>query len=312
MKELLYKALENRLLSKITANEFLVLLGYVCEKNDINTFEHTFNISYRTVQNLRPHLCQLGLFDKDGRQYMLNVENTRIFLQQFVDSEKLAPIVDDSEKLAPIVDDSEKLAPNDNSEKLAPIVDDSEKIALKDKSSVEDNSSINGRNSTDVKLTMNDIPTDVLADTHKPTFQEKWGDVDPWKLDADKARELVEDIVADDDDDVSDKLEQDPNHLGIYRPKAKLISNACAKPSYPSIELDGVEDKLSYMKNYFTELHSYPNGGDDWIAALNALKEACGGFTECLEYFEVDLGGHTIKAKHTHNFNFSVSSTLAN
>ena len=40
------------------------------------------------------------------------------------------------------------------------------------------------------------------------------------------------------------------------------------------IELDGVDDKLSYMKNYFKELHSYPNGGDEWIFALNALKEA--------------------------------------
>ena len=64
------------------------------------------------------------------------------------------------------------------------------------------------------------------------------------------------------------------------------------------IELDGVDDKLSYMKNYFKELHSYPNGGDEWIFALNALKEACGGFTECLTHFEVNLGEHTIKAKY--------------
>lgn len=179
-------------------------------------------------------------------------------------------------------------------------------------SSIEDKSSHNGRNSTDVKLTMNDIPTDVLEDTHKPTFQEKWGDVDPWKLDDEKARELVEDMLADDDDDVSEKLEPDANHLGIYRPKAKLRSEVSSVPSYPSIQLEGVDDKLSYMKNYFKELHSYPNGGDEWIAALDALKEACGGFAECLEDFDVDLGGHTIKAKHTHHFNFSVSSTLAN
>ena len=64
------------------------------------------------------------------------------------------------------------------------------------------------------------------------------------------------------------------------------------------IELDGVDDKLSYMKNYFKELHSYPNGGDEWIFALNALKEACGGFTECLTHFEVNLGEHTIKTKY--------------
>ena len=108
MKELLYKALMNGLLREISVNEFLVLLAYICEKNDINTFEHTFNISYRTVQNLRPHLCQLGLFDKDGRQYKLNVDNTQAFLQQFVDSEKLAS--KDSENLAYIVDDSENLA----------------------------------------------------------------------------------------------------------------------------------------------------------------------------------------------------------
>ena len=64
------------------------------------------------------------------------------------------------------------------------------------------------------------------------------------------------------------------------------------------IELDGVDDKLSYMKTYFKELHSYPNGCDDWIKALDALKEACGGFTECLTHFEVNLGEHTIKAKY--------------
>ena len=173
MKELLFKALMNGLLREISVNEFLVLLGYVCEKNDINTFEHTFNISYRTVQNLRPHLCQLGLFDKDGRQYKLNVDNTQSFLQQFVDSEKLASIVDDSENLA---------------------------------------------------------------------------------------------------------CQNEPNDIPI--------------------ELDGVEDKLSYMKNYFKELHSYPNGDDDWIKALDALKEACGGFTECLTHFEVNLGEHTIKTKY--------------
>ena len=186
MKELLLKALMNGLLREISVNEFLVLLGYVCEKNDINTFEHTFNISYRTVQNLRPHLCQLGLFDKDGRQYKLNVENTRIFLQQFVDSENLAS--KDSENLASIVDDSEKLA---------------------------------GQNET-------------------------------------------------------------------------VGQN---EPNYSTIELDGVEDKLSYMKNYFNELHSYPNGDDDWIKALDALKDACGGFTECLTHFDVSLGEHTIKTK---------------
>ena len=182
----------NGLLREISVNEFLVLLGYVCEKNDINTFEHTFNISYRTVQNLRPHLCQLGLFDKDGIQYKLNVDNTRIFLQQFVDSTK-------------IEDKSAKIAPNDNSAK----------IALKDKSSVEPND--------------------------------------------------------------SDKTDVESNYIPI--------------------ELDCVEDKLSYMKNYFKELHSYHNGDDDWIKALDALKEACGGFTECLTHFEVNLGEHTIKTK---------------
>ena len=208
MKELLYKALMNGLLREISVNEFLVLLAYICEKNDINTFEHTFNISYRTVQNLRPHLCQLGLFDKDGRQYKLNVDNTQAFLQQFVDSENLAYIVDDSENLASIVDDSENLASIvDDSEKLASIVDDSEK----------------------------------LASQNEPVGQNE------------------------------------PNDIPI--------------------ELDGVEYKLSYMKNYFKELHSYPNGDDDWIKALDALKEACGGFTECLTHFEVNLGEHTIKTK---------------
>ena len=63
------------------------------------------------------------------------------------------------------------------------------------------------------------------------------------------------------------------------------------------IELDGVDDKLSYMKNYFKEIHSYPNGDDNWIKALDALKEACGGFTECLSQFELNLGEHTIKTK---------------
>lgn len=191
MEELLFKALKNGLLRDISVNEFLVLLGYLCGMNDINTFEHTFNISYRTVQNLRPHLCQLGLFDKDGRQYKLNVDNTQAFLQQFVDSDKIDVDDNDSEKLASIVDDSEKLASND-SENLA------------------------GKNEP------NDIP----------------------------------------------------------------------------IELDGVDDKLSYMKNYFKELHSYPNGDDNWIKALDALKEACGGFTECLSNFEVNLGEHTIKTKY--------------
>lgn len=254
MKELLYKALENRLLSKITANEFVVLLGYVCGMNRIEDFAYTFNLTDNTVKRLRKHLTELGLLERDKTHFKLNVDNTKLLLQEFVCSTKIVP---------------------------------------------NDNSSINGRNSTDVKLNMNDIPTDVIADTHKPTFQDKWGDVDPWKLDADKARELVEDMLADDDDyDVSDKLEQDPNHSGIYRPKAKLISDVCAKPSYPSIELDGVEDKLSYMKSYFKELHSYPNGGDEWIKALDALKEACGGFTDCLEHFEVNLGEHTIKTKY--------------
>ena len=180
MEELLFKALKNGLLREISVNEFLVLLGYLCGMNDINTFEHTFNISYRTVQNLRPHLCQLGLFDKDGRQYKLNVHNTQAFLQQFVDNDKID--VDDN--------DSENLASNDSE-------------------------NLEGQNEP------NDIP----------------------------------------------------------------------------IELDGVDDKLSYMKNYFKEIHSYPNGDDNWIKALDALKEACGGFTECLSQFEVNLGEHTIKTK---------------
>ena len=100
MEELLFKALKNGLLREISVNEFLVLLGYLCGMNDINTFEHTFNISYRTVQNLRPHLCQLGLFDKDGRQYKLNVHNTQAFLQQFVDNDKIDVDDNDSENLA--------------------------------------------------------------------------------------------------------------------------------------------------------------------------------------------------------------------
>ena len=207
MEELLFKALMSGLLREISVNEFLVLLAYICEKNDINTFEHTFNISYRTVQNIRPHLCQLGLFDKDGRQYKLNVDNTQAFLQQFVDSDKIDVEDNDSENLAS--KDSEKLASIvDDSENLASIVDDSEKLAC--------------QNEPVSKNEPNDIP----------------------------------------------------------------------------IELDGVEDKLSYMKNYFKELHSYPNGNDDWIKVLDALKEACGGFTECLTHFEVNLGEHTIKTKY--------------
>ena len=181
MKELLFKALMSGLLRKITANEFVVLFGYLCGMNDINTFEHTFNIRQRTLERLRLHLYQLGLFDKDGRQYKLNVDNTLSFLQQFVDSDKIDVESKDSDKIA-------------------------------------------GQNEP------NDIP----------------------------------------------------------------------------IEFDGVEDKLSYMKNYFKELHSYPNGDaillqlwrDDWIKALDALKEACGGFTECLTHFEVNLGEHTIKTKY--------------
>ena len=265
MKELLQKALMSGLLRKITANEFVVLFGYVCGMVDDIAFEYLFNLSDRTMRRLNGHLNELGLLDKDGIQYKLNVDNTQAFLQQFVDSTKIE-----------------------------------DKSSVEYKSSVEDKSSISERNSTDVKFTMNDIPTDVLEDSHKPTFQAKWGDVDPWTLDDEKARELVEDMLADadaDDDDVSDKFEPDPNHDGIYRPNAKLRSQVISAPSYPSIELDGVEDKLSYMKDYFKELHSYPNGGDEWIFALNALKEACGGFTDCLEHFEVNLGEHTIKTK---------------
>ena len=172
MKELLFKALMNGLLREISVNEFLVLLAYICEKNDTNTFEHTFNIRLRTLERLRLHLYQLGLFDKDGRRYKLNVENTRIFLQQFVDNDKIDVEDNDNDKIA-------------------------------------------------CQIAPNDIP----------------------------------------------------------------------------IQLDGVDDKLSYIKNYFKELHSYPNGDDDWIKALDALKEACGGFTECLSHFEVNLGEHTIKAK---------------
>ena len=172
MKELLQKALMSGLLRKITANEFVVLFGYLCGKNDINTFEHTFNIRQRTLERLRLHLYQLGLFDKDGRQYKLNVYNTQAFLQQFVDNDKIDVEDNDSDKIA-------------------------------------------GQN--------------------------------------------------------------EPNNIPI--------------------ELDGVEDKLSYMKNYFKELHSYPNGGDELLDAINALKEACGGFTECLSHFEVNLGEHKIKTK---------------
>ena len=190
MKELLYKALENRLLSKITANEFVVLLGYVCGMNDINTFEHTFNIRQRTLERLRLHLYQLGLFDKDGRQYKLNVYNTQTFLQQFVDNDKIDVDSKDNDKIDVEDNDSENLASKD-----------SENIACQNEP--------------------NDIP----------------------------------------------------------------------------IELYGVDDKLSYMKNYFKELHSYPNGGEDWINALDALKEACGGFTECLTNFDVNLCEHTIKTK---------------
>ena len=191
MKELLFKALENRLLSKITANEFLVLFGYLCGMNDTNTFEHTFNIRQRTLERLRLHLYQLGLFDKDGRQYKLNVYNTQAFLQQFVDNDKIDVDSKDNDKIDVEDNDSENLASKD-----------SENIACQNEP--------------------NDIP----------------------------------------------------------------------------IELYGVDDKLSYMKNYFKELHSYPNGGEDWINALDALKEACGGFTECLTHFEVNLGEHTIKTKY--------------
>ena len=191
MKELLFKALENRLLSKITANEFLVLFGYLCGMNDTNTFEHTFNIRQRTLERLRLHLYQLGLFDKDGRQYKLNVYNTQAFLQQFVDNDKIDVDSKDNDKIDVEDNDSENLASKD-----------SENIACQNEP--------------------NDIP----------------------------------------------------------------------------IELYGVEDKLSYMKNYFKELHSYPNSDDDWIKALDALKEACGGFTECLTHFEVNLGEHTIKTKY--------------
>ena len=191
IKELLFKALMSGLLRKITANEFVVLFGYLCGMNDINTFEHTFNIRQRTLERLRLHLYQLGLFDKDGRQYKLNVDNTLSLLQQFVDSDKIDVESKDSDKIDVEDNDSENLASND-----------SENLASQNEP--------------------NDIP----------------------------------------------------------------------------IEFDGVEDKLSYMKNYFNELHSYPNGDDDWIKALDALKEACGGFTECLEYFEVNLGEHTIKTKY--------------
>lgn len=91
MKELLLKALTSGLLSKITANEFVVLFGYMSSMNDIRDFERLFNLGHRTVATIRLHLAELGLLDKDGRQYKLNVENTQTFLQQFVDSAKVAP-----------------------------------------------------------------------------------------------------------------------------------------------------------------------------------------------------------------------------
>ena len=183
MEELLFKALKNGLLRDISVNEFLVLLGYLCGMNDTNTFEHTFNIRQRTLERLRLHLYQLGLFDKDGRQYKLNVDNTQAFLQQFVDNDK----IDVDSK------DNDKIDVEDN---------DSENIAC----------------------------------------------------------------------------QNEPNDI--------------------QIEFDGVDDKLAYMKNYFKEIHSYPNGDDNWIKALDALKEACAGFTECLSNFEVNLGEHTIKTKY--------------
>ena len=201
MKELLFKALENRLLSKITANEFLVLFGYLCGMNDTNTFEHTFNIRQRTLERLRLHLYQLGLFDKDGRQYKLNVYNTQAFLQQFVDNDKIDVDSKDNDKIDVDSKDNDKIDVEDN---------DSENLASKDSENIA--------------------------------------------------------------------CQNEPNDIPI--------------------ELYGVDDKLSYMKNYFKELHSYPNGGEDWINALDALKEACGGFTECLTHFEVNLGEHTIKAKY--------------
>ena len=201
MKELLFKALENRLLSKITANEFLVLFGYLCGMNDTNTFEHTFNIRQRTLERLRLHLYQLGLFDKDGRQYKLNVYNTQAFLQQFVDNDKIDVDSKDNDKIDVDSKDNDKIDVEDN---------DSENLASKDSENIA--------------------------------------------------------------------CQNEPNDIPI--------------------ELYGVDDKLSYMKNYFKELHSYPNGGEDWINALDALKEACGGFTECLTHFEVNLGEHTIKTKY--------------
>ena len=201
MKELLFKALENRLLSKITANEFLVLFGYLCGMNDTNTFEHTFNIRQRTLERLRLHLYQLGLFDKDGRQYKLNVYNTQAFLQQFVDNDKIDVDSKDNDKIDVDSKDNDKIDVEDN---------DSENLASKDSENIA--------------------------------------------------------------------CQNEPNDIPI--------------------ELYGVEDKLSYMKNYFKELHSYPNSDDDWIKALDALKEACGGFTECLTHFEVNLGEHTIKTKY--------------
>ena len=211
MKELLFKALENRLLSKITANEFLVLFGSLCGMNDTNTFEHTFNIRQRTLERLRLHLYQLGLFDKDGRQYKLNVYNTQAFLQQFVDNDKIDVDSKDNDKIDVDSKDNDKID-----------VDSKDN----DKIDVEDNDS--------------------------------------------------ENLASKDSENIA--CQNEPNDIPI--------------------ELYGVDDKLSYMKNYFKELHSYPNGGEDWINALDALKEACGGFTECLTNFEVNLGEHTIKTKY--------------
>lgn len=212
MKELLQKALMSGLLRKITANEFVVLFGYVSGVIGDIAFEYLFNLSDRTMRRLNVHLNELGLLDKDGIQYKLNVDNTRIFLQQFVDSTK----IEDKSSVEP--NDSDKIDVEDNdSENLASNVDDSEKLACQ----------------------------------NEPVGQNEPND--------------------------SDKTD--------------------VKSNYIPIELDCVEDKLSYMKNYFKELHSYPNGDDDWIKALDALKEACGGFTECLSHFEVNLGEHTIKTK---------------
>ena len=128
MEVLLFKALKNGLLSKITANEFLVLFGYLCGMNDTNTFEHTFNIRQRTLERLRLHLYQLGLFDKDGRQYKLNVYNTQAFLQQFVDNDKIDVDSKDNDKIDVDSKDNDKIDVEDNdSENLAS--KDSEKLA---------------------------------------------------------------------------------------------------------------------------------------------------------------------------------------